>query len=191
MKSNLKAASVCSVSWVKLSSTFWYCPGYHVDISYFPWMSKVLHVWGRRTRRLKTTLYVRGCIQKFPDWQPGARTANGTALCHKVQLYRYFVSQYSEFCRHNLSCCFSTSVYCCKCIFRYRISLETFWYTLVCGNSRRYRLSCPIPGGHSWNFHLGPWILIHPFVNVATLLPRAPQVCKNLSVVSCTMKMNP
>jgi hypothetical protein len=24
----------------------------------------------------------RGCIQKFPDWPPGARTANGTALCH-------------------------------------------------------------------------------------------------------------
>jgi hypothetical protein len=23
-----------------------------------------------------------GCIQKFQDWQPGARTANGTALCH-------------------------------------------------------------------------------------------------------------
>jgi hypothetical protein len=21
-------------------------------------------------------------IQKFPDWPPGARTANGTALCH-------------------------------------------------------------------------------------------------------------
>jgi hypothetical protein len=26
--------------------------------------------------------YVRGCIQKFPDWPPGPRTANGTALCH-------------------------------------------------------------------------------------------------------------
>jgi hypothetical protein len=26
--------------------------------------------------------YVRGYIQKFPDWPPGARTANGTALCH-------------------------------------------------------------------------------------------------------------
>jgi hypothetical protein len=26
--------------------------------------------------------FVRGCIQKFPDWPPGARTANGTALCH-------------------------------------------------------------------------------------------------------------
>jgi len=25
---------------------------------------------------------VRRCIQKFPDWPPGARTANGKALCH-------------------------------------------------------------------------------------------------------------
>jgi len=23
-----------------------------------------------------------GCIQKFPDWRPGARTANGAALYH-------------------------------------------------------------------------------------------------------------
>jgi hypothetical protein len=43
------------------------------------------------------SLNIRGCIQKFPDWPPGARTANGTALCHYVQLYRYFVSQPSEF----------------------------------------------------------------------------------------------
>jgi len=33
--------------------------------------------------------YIRGCIHKFPDWPPGAITANGTALCHYVQLYRY------------------------------------------------------------------------------------------------------
>jgi hypothetical protein len=26
--------------------------------------------------------WARGCIQKFSDWPPGARTANGTALCH-------------------------------------------------------------------------------------------------------------
>jgi hypothetical protein len=26
--------------------------------------------------------HIRGCIQKFPDWPPGAKTANGTALCH-------------------------------------------------------------------------------------------------------------
>jgi hypothetical protein len=38
---------------------------------------------------------------------------NGTALCHYVQLYRYFVSHSSEFCRHGPLCCFSTSVYCC------------------------------------------------------------------------------
>jgi hypothetical protein len=25
---------------------------------------------------------IRECIQKFPDWPLGARTANGTALCH-------------------------------------------------------------------------------------------------------------
>jgi hypothetical protein len=41
-----------------------------------------------------------------------------------MQLYRYFVSQYSEFCRHNPLCCFSTRVYCCERIFRYRLSLE-------------------------------------------------------------------
>jgi hypothetical protein len=34
-------------------------------------------------------------------------------------LYRYFVSQSSEFCRHNPLCCLSTSVYFCKRIFRY------------------------------------------------------------------------
>jgi hypothetical protein len=61
---------------------------------------------------------------------PGARTANGRALCHKMQLYRYFVSQPSEFCRHNPLCCFSTSVYCC-CLFRYRLSPETFGCTSV------------------------------------------------------------
>jgi hypothetical protein len=58
-------------------------------------------------------IHIGGCIQKFLDWPPGARTANGTALCHEVQLYCYSVSQSSEFCHHNLLCCFSTSVYCC------------------------------------------------------------------------------
>jgi hypothetical protein len=33
---------------------------------------------------------VRECLHKFPDWPPGTRTANGTALCHYMQLYRYF-----------------------------------------------------------------------------------------------------
>jgi hypothetical protein len=58
-----------------------------------------------------------------------SENADGTALCHYVQLYRYFVSQSSEFCRHNPLCCFSTSVYCRKRIFHYRISPETFGYT--------------------------------------------------------------
>jgi hypothetical protein len=80
-------------------------------------------------------LITRGSIQKFPNWPPGARTANGTAVCHLVLLYRYFVSQSSEFCRHNPLCCFSTSVYCC-CSFRYRLSPETFGYSLVFRHQR-------------------------------------------------------
>jgi hypothetical protein len=39
--------------------------------------------------------------------------------------------QCSEFCRHKPLCCFSTSVYCCKRIFRYRRTPETFGYPLV------------------------------------------------------------
>jgi hypothetical protein len=47
-----------------------------------------------------------------------------------VQLYRYFVSQSSEFCCHKPLCCFSTSVYF-YCLFRYRLSPENFGCTLV------------------------------------------------------------
>jgi len=76
-------------------------------------------------------LQVLGCIQKFPDWPLGAGTANGTALYHYVRLYRYFVSQSSEFCRYSPLCCFSNSVSCCCCLFRYGLSPETFRYTSV------------------------------------------------------------
>jgi hypothetical protein len=31
---------------------------------------------------LLLVVVLRRCIQKFPEWPPGARTANGTALCH-------------------------------------------------------------------------------------------------------------
>jgi len=34
--------------------------------------------WNKWTR----SSGIGGCIQKFPDWPPGARTANGTPLCH-------------------------------------------------------------------------------------------------------------
>jgi hypothetical protein len=33
-------------------------------------------------RFVNSLIAIGGCIQKFPDWPPGARTANGTALCH-------------------------------------------------------------------------------------------------------------
>jgi len=81
-------------------------------------LHKVSRNNGFQGTRLKF-VNLRGCIQKFPDWQPGAKTATGRALCHQVQLYRYFVSQSSEFCRHN-------PLYCC--LFLYRLSPETFGY---------------------------------------------------------------
>jgi hypothetical protein len=75
-------------------------------------------------------IFLWGCIQKFPDWPPGARSANGKALCHYVHFYRYSVNQSREFCRHNLLCCFSMNV-CFWRLFRYRLSSETFEYTLA------------------------------------------------------------
>jgi hypothetical protein len=38
-------------------------------------------VWTRWYLTTAVSL-TRVCIQKFPDWPPGARTANGTALCY-------------------------------------------------------------------------------------------------------------
>jgi hypothetical protein len=93
-------------------------------------LSKTSSTFSKTVRRANDCT-IRGCIQKFPDWPPGARTANGTALCHYVQFYHYYVSQSSEFCRHNTLHCFSMSVYCCCCLFRYRFSPETFGYIFV------------------------------------------------------------
>jgi hypothetical protein len=57
---------------------------------------------------------------KVSGLTPGARTTNGTALCH---------------C-HNPLFCFSTSVYCCYCLFRCRFRPETFGYTVVLLHAR-------------------------------------------------------
>jgi hypothetical protein len=94
-------------------------------------------------------LHIRGCIQKIPDWTPGARTVNGIALCHYVQLYHDFVSQSSKFFRHNPLKGTGTSNTKDKHIFRYRLSPETFGYTLVLhhvtgaiGRNRQKPISC-------------------------------------------------
>jgi hypothetical protein len=75
------------------------------------------------------------CTRVYPKvsgLSAGARTANGTALCNQVQLYRYFMNQSGEFFRHNPLCCFSTSVYCSCCrLFRQRLIPETYGYTFV------------------------------------------------------------
>jgi hypothetical protein len=110
------------------------------DQSWFCCYTLCMHFWTSAIPKQRQLPLLRGCIQKFPDWPPGARTVNGTALCHYMQLYRYFVSQSSEFCRRNPLCCFSTSVYYCCCLFRYGLSPETFGYTVVT-NSMEHRPS--------------------------------------------------
>jgi hypothetical protein len=86
------------------------------------WVSLVSFAARACARAHTHTKHPRGCIQKFPDWTPGTRTTNGKAVCQKLQLYSYFVSQSSEFYRQSPLCCFSMS----KRIFRYRLSPETF-----------------------------------------------------------------
>jgi hypothetical protein len=60
-----------------------------------------------------------------------------------MQLYRCFMSQSSEFCRHTPLYCFLTSVSCC--LFRHQLSPEAFQYTLICSAaSRTCRRSSPL-----------------------------------------------
>jgi len=51
-----------------------------------------------------------------------------------VQLYRYFESQSSEFCRHKPLCYFSTGVYCCYFVMtqsgNFWIHPRTYFYSL-------------------------------------------------------------
>jgi hypothetical protein len=91
-------------------------------------------------------------------------------------MYRYFVNQSSEFCRHNPLCCFSTSVYCCKRIFRNRLSTETFGYTLAF-HSLSMPLRCTVvivTLSNSWTYrsaiHRRPWeYLLGSYRNVKSL----------------------
>jgi hypothetical protein len=79
---------------------------------------------------LPITVSIRGRIQKFPDWPPGARTANGTALYHYVQLYRCFVCQSSGFCRHNTLCC-SQLVFIVVSVYFVMTQSGNFWIALI------------------------------------------------------------
>jgi hypothetical protein len=78
-----KVKNLIVVPWKCMSRVpVWYC---------------IPHVWNMELLDVGYTfLTAIRFIHKFPDWSPGARTANGTALCYRVQSYRYFVSQSSE-----------------------------------------------------------------------------------------------
>jgi hypothetical protein len=64
----------------------------------------------------------------------GLAALSENCKCYRCLSLSAVVSLFCEsdchFCRHNPLYCFSTSTYCCKCIF-YRLNPETFGYTLV------------------------------------------------------------
>jgi hypothetical protein len=73
--------------------------------------------------RACTRMYLK--VSELAAWSENCKWHNSLPL-------GTVVSQSGEFCRHNPLCCFSTNVYCYKGIFRYRLSPETFGYTLLC-----------------------------------------------------------
>jgi len=45
-------------------------------------MRRLRFMWFFTQSSTSTNPNLGECIQKFPDWTPGARTANGTSLCY-------------------------------------------------------------------------------------------------------------
>jgi hypothetical protein len=81
----------------------------------------------------------RGCIQKFPDWPPGARAANGTALCHYMQVHRYFVSQSSSFAA-IIFCVSSQRVFTVVSVYFFNDSVRKPLDTPSCDETRLFLL---------------------------------------------------
>jgi hypothetical protein len=67
-------------------------------------------------------------VSGLAAWSENCKWHSSLPLGAVVSLFSESVS---EFCQHNPLCCFSTCVYCCKHIFRYRLSPKTFGYTLA------------------------------------------------------------
>jgi len=53
-------------------------------VSNFTYLGYTVPYQEVHSRHTQQHIKIRGCIQKLPDWPPGARTANGTDLCHYV-----------------------------------------------------------------------------------------------------------
>jgi hypothetical protein len=90
--------------------------------------------WLRAFRnRIQSVLLSRHDTRVCPKVSGLAAWSENCKWCSSLLLnavYRYFVNQSSEFCRHNPLCCSSRSV-CCCCLFRYRLSPETFGYSVA------------------------------------------------------------
>jgi hypothetical protein len=66
-------------------------------------------------------------VSRLAAWSENCKWYSSLPLGAVVSLFR----KYGKYYRHNPLCCFSTIVYCCKHIFRYWLSPETFVYTII------------------------------------------------------------
>jgi hypothetical protein len=73
-KSHATLHVIWDTCWRKVSS-----PGTVARGNVYKFWYSPMHVL---TCPIKINEHIRGCNQKFLDWPPGVRTANGTALCH-------------------------------------------------------------------------------------------------------------
>jgi len=81
------------------------------NVQYIWWHNVIMHLVN--CKKIDTSVHLWMCIQKFPDGPPGAGTSNGTSFLHYVQLYRYFVSQSSQFCPIYVCVASEWVFYCC------------------------------------------------------------------------------
>jgi hypothetical protein len=83
----------------------------------------------RDTRELNV-LNARGCTQKFPDWPPGAKTANGTELsATRCSCIAILCVSLVTFAAINL-CVASQRVFIVISVYFFINSVRTFWIHL-------------------------------------------------------------
>jgi len=83
-----------------------------------------------------SNVYIQGCIQKFLDWLPGARTANGTALQLGAVVSLFLWISLLSFAAITLCVASQWVNECLLLLFHYRLSLETLGYTLIFPGSK-------------------------------------------------------
>jgi hypothetical protein len=100
-----------------------------------------------------TTVYPE--VSELAVWSENCKWYSSVPL---GSVYRYFMSQSSEFCRRNPLYCFSTSVYCCKAFISVSTQSGNFW---IQGHEPTYStVMCSLLYFYVCNSHFRQWIRV-------------------------------